>query len=209
MRTKPFANLSTAQGVAMCWDGEKRLMSPDDWEKGGGGVGGGAVWREVYRLERELLRQNKEVRESAGREVVPTTRYAPATTSLCDPFRTRCLRGDAHLGYFWWVNDPKYDTQITLVDAAWPIVEQEDFGIKIIGTCWRLETGAWMREQGISTTMACVTVPYSVTRRPCNRFNSQANLDHGGDSHGPVPLRRRRDEGRDARRHRLPAGRFS
>ena len=209
VRTKPFANLSTEQGVTLCWNGEKRLMSPDDWEKGGGGGGGGAVWREVRRLEREQLRENKEVRASAGREVVQTDRYAPETTSLFNPFRTRSLEGDAHLGGFWWANDPRFSTQIELVDEAWPIVEQEDFGIRIIGACWKPATGAYLREQNISTNMSCVTVPYSITRRPCNRCNSQANLDQRGEIHGHLPLRRRGHCRRDALPHRLPAGRFS
>ena len=63
-------------------------------------------------------------------------------------------------GYQWFPISNLDPQRIeTGASAAWPIVEQEDFGIKLIDTCWRLETGAWMREQGISTTMACVTVP--------------------------------------------------
>lgn len=161
----PFANLSTEDGVALCWDGEKRLMSPSDWEKGGGDRLG-AVWREVHRREKELLRENKEARGSAGREVVPVARYAPATEAF-HPFRSRSLLGDAHLASFWRPGAPECAVQIALVDEAWPIVEQENFGMIIIETCWSPQTGAWMREQGISTTLARILTMAMIATDQC------------------------------------------
>jgi hypothetical protein len=159
---RPYADLAYDDALAVLWDGEKRLMQPSDWVKGGGSKND-AVWDEVRRREK-LLREPMEVREShregAGKAPdrlppteAPRPRGGPRNLNV-PAFRTRSLASDAHDKNMWKVGSEQDMTAIRCVDAAIPADVQIQIGVLFIMTVWTPLFSEWLKMNGIMLTLA-------------------------------------------------------